>query len=256
MKVAGRQMNTDRLEKEQVFHDSVFEGDDNEGATLGKQYSVNRQVNQCYVDIVSEHCKGKRLLEYGCGTARRSKQWLGLGATYTGIDISPEGIKRARKRTENAPYDAHYFVMNAESTEFHNSSFDIVVGTGILHHLNLSNAYQELSRILEADGHAVFVEPLGHNPLINLYRALTPRARTENEHPLKVRDLKLLEQYFCHVKAEYFTLFTLLAVPFTNMFFFHALCGFLRSIDKMVFLLPLARRYAWITVVHASHPRK
>jgi hypothetical protein len=34
----------------------------------------------------------------------------------------------------------------------------------------------------------VFVEPLAHNPLLRLGRALTPMARTRDEHPLTVHD--------------------------------------------------------------------
>lgn len=100
------------------------------------------------------------------------------------------------------------------------------------------------------------MEPLGHNLFINLYRTLTPQMRTEEEHPLKLEDIRLLKQYFNNLEVEYFSLFTLLAVPFRSMFFFKKLCGFFRSIDKAVFIISFIKRYAWTTIIHASNPRK
>ena len=48
--------------------------------------------------------------------------------------------------------------------------FDIIYGTGILHHLNLKACLDEIERILKPGGKFVFIEPLGTNPVINLYR--------------------------------------------------------------------------------------
>lgn len=145
-------MATNRLEKEQFFHDKRFEGADSERKKTRKYYSVNIHPRNRYVEIISKYCKHKKLLEYGCGIGSGSEQWLKYGAILTGIDISPKGIKKAKERIENTEYDADYFVMNAEGTGFRDDSFDIVVGTGIIHHLDLSNLYQELYRILKMDG--------------------------------------------------------------------------------------------------------
>ncbi len=249
-------MEASRLEKERFFHDERFSTNDSIRERASKFYRINKFAWNRYFEIISAHCEGKKLLEYGCGTGSGSKQWLKFGAILTGIDISAEGIKKAKEKIARAGYQADYFVMNAEKTEFPDETFDIVVGMGIIHHLDLSNSFEELRRILKRDGHAVFMEPLGHNPLINLYRKLTPKMRTEDEHPLKLKDIKLLNQYFYHVKIHYFELFTLLAVPFRNLFFFEVLIGFLRQLDKLLFRVPVARRYAWMTVIHASHPRE
>lgn len=249
-------MNKDRLQKERSFHDERFGRENDVRKKAGKYYSINTHVVNRFFEIVSRDCQGKKLVEYGCGTGRRSEKWLTHGAILTGIDISHEGIKKAKERIANTDYNADYFVMNAENTGFRDSSFDIVVGTGIIHHLNLLNAYQELCRILDKDGYAVFIEPLGHNPFINLYRALTPRMRTDDEHPLKLKDIDLLKRYFSSVEVEYFSLFTLLAVAFKNTFFFDTLCGFLRSVDKAVFLIPFVKKYAWTVLIHVSRPRK
>jgi ubiquinone/menaquinone biosynthesis C-methylase UbiE len=249
-------MVTKRLEKERSFHDKRFNGADSERKRARKYYSVNMHTMNRYFEIISMYCTNKKLLEYGCGTGSGSEQWLKFGAILVGIDISPKGIKIAKERLKNTKYDADYFVMNAENTGFNDSSFDIVVGTGIIHHLDILHSYQELCRILKKNGHAVFMEPLGHNPFINLYRALTPKMRTEDEHPLKLKDIEILKQCFYNVDVEYFSLFTLLAVPFRSMFFFDKLCCFFRNIDKMAFQIPFIKRYAWMVIIHASNPKK
>ncbi len=201
----------------------------------------------------------KKLLELGCGTAINAEQWLKLGAILTGIDISSEGIKKAQQRVASCTYKQkpEFFVMNAEKTDFKDNTFDIVIGTGIIHHLDLKSAYKEIHRILKKDGHAIFLEPLAHNIFINIYRRLTPNMRTADEHPLKIKDIKLLRQYFHRIDVEYFTLFTLLAVPFRNTFFFNSLVEFLRLIDKTLFsLIPFLGRYAWMAIIHAQNPKK
>ncbi len=249
-------MSSDRLQREKSFHDNRFGGDDSERATARKYYSINNHVKERYIEIVSKLCEGKDLLEYGCGKGSNSKQWLELGAKVTGIDISEEGIAVAKENMANNGLHAEYYVMNAEATEFNDNSFDLIVGTGILHHLDLTKSYQELSRICNENAHIVFIEPLGHNPFINLFRLLTPKMRTADEHPLKSKEIKLLNQYFHNVKCEYFVLFTLFAVPFRNMSFFNKVYSFFMNIDKVILSIPFVRRYAWMVVIHASNPRK
>ena len=81
-------------------------------------------------------------------------------------------------------------------------SFDLVCGSGILHHLDLPAAMRELARVLRPSGRAVFMEPLGHNPAINAFRNRTPELRTPDEHPLLGKDLKLCRRYFGSVEVK------------------------------------------------------
>src|SRR3546814_15436315 len=81
---------------------------------------------------------------------------------------------------------ATFSVDNAEQTSFPDASFDRIGGSGILHHLDLDSAYAEIARLLKPGGRAVFLEPLGHNPLYHAYRDRPPPMRTENENPLHI----------------------------------------------------------------------
>ena len=74
---------------------------------------------------------------------------------------------------------------------------------GILHHLDFSKCLDEISRILKPDGSMIFVEPLGTNPLINLYRKFTPNSRSIDEHPLIAKDFRTLKEKFKDVEIKY-----------------------------------------------------
>jgi SAM-dependent methyltransferase len=146
--------------------------------------------------------------------------------------------------------------MNAEATTFADGRFDAVVGSGILHHLDLDAAAAELARILDPRGTAVFLEPLGHNPLVNLYRRLTPDLRTEDEHPLRVEDLRRLHWDFAEVDVTFHVLTALAAVPVTRFGRLGSLVARgLDRLDRVLFrLVPPLRRFAWIVVIRLRRP--
>ena len=249
-------MNKNRLKNEQSFHNKRFADNDNLRSDIKKYYSINRISLKKYYDKISNICKGKKILEYGCGMGNNIKTFNDFGASVTGIDISIEGINKAKEKNSQNKVTANCFVMDAENTDFENNSFDIIVGMGIIHHLELQKIYAETSRLLMENGHAVFMEPLGHNPLINLYRKMTPNIRTKDEHPLKRKDLKLLKKYFNTIDIQYFSFMTLIAVPFRNSFIFNPLFKILNLIDKIIFKIPLIREWAWVAIIHVSKPIK
>jgi SAM-dependent methyltransferase len=117
-------------------------------------------------------------------------------------------------------------------TSFNDSEFDIIVGNAILHHLDFHKSLIEIKRILKKEEKAYFIEPLATNPLIQLYRKLTPKMRTVDEQPLRRSDIKLIKSIFPNVKIDYYACFTLLAVPFRNIKYFDKMVTFLASIDK------------------------
>ena len=247
----------DRLRKEQLFHDQRFGYDDQTRQPAKKFYVVNQHVRHRYYELACLYGRKKDVLEYGCGTGGSLKLWRRCGVqSYTGIDISPRGIEKARGHARALDMAAQLLVMNAERTAFVDNSFDLVAGTGILHHLDLSAAYHELQRILRPDGHALFIEPLGHNPIINWYRGRTPTMRTEDEHPLKRDDLKLLDQFFQQVHLEFFSFFTLVAVPLRHTPLFTSIYAVMQKVDQIILRRAWGHRMAWIVMIHAHRPKK
>ena len=145
--------------------------------------------------------------------------------------------------------------MNAEDMSFEDNYFDVIYGTGILHHLDLAKSYESIARKLKKGGTGIFIEPLGHNPLINGFRNKTPDIRTEDEHPLLMPDFKLAKKYFGKVEVQYFYLTTLGVPILFKKKQPKFLIDFCNTIDKGIFaLLPFMRKHAWQVVVKFSDP--
>jgi SAM-dependent methyltransferase len=146
-----------------------------------------------------------------------------LDCEFYGLGISPEAIKKAETAARELGFNATYLVADAENTTLDKDSFDIIIGSGILHHLNLDNALAELRRITKKSGCCIFTEPLGYNPMINLFWALTPRLRSSDEHPRMNDDFHKMKEYFGKVDIFYFHFFSFGAVLFRKTPFFEGI---------------------------------
>lgn len=140
--------------------------------------------------------------------------------------------------------------MDAENLKFNDNSFDLIYGSGILHHSSIGKAIGEIKRVLTKGGKAVFYEPLGHNVLINIFRTLTPSLCSEDEHPLLIKDLKLIKYNFPHTKFHYFYFLSLITIPFVKFPLIKGLTSFINRIDKLLNkIFPFIKRYNWITII-------
>jgi SAM-dependent methyltransferase len=244
-----------RLEREREFHDRTFAADGR--SSVARFYAIERHQQDLYRRLLRRYGAGGTALEFGCGPVAEAYFLARNGCSVTGIDLSAIAIEQASERAEREGVDARceFRVIDAERTDFGDSSFDLICGSGILHHLDLRAAYSEIARTLKPTGRAVFVEPLGHNPAINLYRRRTPELRTDDEHPLLMSDLELARAYFGTVAVQHFHLLTLLAVPFRSRRGFDALLRALHAADRALFRLPIARKHAWTVVMTLSGPQ-
>lgn len=196
-------MDKNRLNYEKEFHDNVDKWHEERDKIRSK---FSKDLFQIPLkdawDLIQ--VTDKVILDYGCGEGLAAKKMLEQGATKVeGIDISEGMIQKAIEN--NQDNRAHFQIMNAEELTFEDNSFDLVFGSAILHHLNIEKALREIKRVLKPSGYAVFIEPLGHNPIINYMRKKTPQARTPFEHPLLKTDLKLAREIFQHIETkEYF----------------------------------------------------
>jgi SAM-dependent methyltransferase len=192
-----------RKESERQFHNDRFGAEHDVRQKLDKWYRAVAAGTEAQNALVRLHGQNSNILEYGCADGRISLVYDHLAdgaAKFCGIDISDRAIDVARVTAQTQGL-AHceFTVMDAEHTTFPDGAFDVVFGHGILHHLDLAKCFPEIARILRPGGHAIFTEPLGHNPALNLYRKLTPRLRTPDEHPLLMADLRRARTYFSRV---------------------------------------------------------
>jgi SAM-dependent methyltransferase len=151
----------------------------------------------------------------------------------TCINISELELKLGTDFIANnkVAFPVEFKIMDANKLEFDDSQFDLVFGGAILHHLNFQTAIKEIHRVLKPDGHMMFHEPLGSNPIAKLIRFLTPFARTRDEKPLDRKDLEFVKEYF-ETKYAFFQLFSVFSTvllkgiglkdshPLNKLFFF------------------------------------
>lgn len=225
-----------------------------------KFYSIVRKSRNFVSAWLAQNCPGKVALDYGCGLGGMCVKLIENGAFVYGIDISGESIKSAQKllADEGFARSASLHVMDAENLSFESDCFDIIVCSGVLHHLDINKAYEELARVLKSDGKILCMEALGHNPAINLYRKLTPHLRTrwEADHILKMKDIKMASRLFECVDVHFFHLFSLTGVLFRTTPIFSAMLSLLEVLDSMILKIPYLKYMAWQVVFELSGPYK
>lgn len=80
--------------------------------------------------------KDKSVLEIGCGLGTMAINFAKEGAKYTGIELSEESLKLAKKRFEVYNCNGTFYQGNAEElTKFvPNQTYDLVYSFGVIHH--------------------------------------------------------------------------------------------------------------------------
>jgi|GEM_PF-1082078 len=159
---------------------------------------------------------GKVVLDYGCGAGEVSLEILRRyrPAKLIAVDISEKWCQKAREQLAACESSCPVEVILCDAQHLAplaDNSIDVVLGTAILHHLDIGCAVSALHRILRPNGIACFAEPLGINPLFQTVRYLTRNTRSLYEHPLTGADFKVIRKGFELERAIYFNLFTTLA---------------------------------------------
>jgi SAM-dependent methyltransferase len=238
----------DRLLRERDFHNERFGAI--EARTEDAFYFAARAAVAAYWQLVRQATAGKDVLEYGCSNGQSS---IGLAASakhITGIDISDVAIAQANaEAARKSITNVSFKVDNAEKMEFPPASFDVVFGSGILHHLNLEEALKEVRCVLRPSGRAIFFEPLGHNPAINSYRSRTPEARTVDEHPLLKSDFDIVRRHFSRCDLQFFGLSTLASIPFRTKAAGRVIRALGEHVDNLLLKFPGLKWQAWIVVM-------
>jgi SAM-dependent methyltransferase len=194
-----------RVANEKSFHNGRFIG--HLDPVRSSKYYLALQY--WYIDYYTEvtNLSPRRVLEIGSGVESLALQIDQADFEFESIDISEEAIAHAKSHAKLK--HANFSVDDAHKTQFADCTFDLIIGRGILHHLDLSLACEEIKRLLEPGGKVVFGEPLDCNVFINFYRKLTPNIRSRDERPLSMEDLNMLSLNFGEMRVVYYGFLTL-----------------------------------------------
>ncbi len=194
-----------RVADEKSFHNNRF-AQHTELQAASKYYLALENWYRDYFRLVTRW-PSRHVLELGSGVESMALQIDHADFDFASIDISEEAIAYAKSRTRLP--QARFSVDDAHNTKFTGGAFDLVIGRGILHHLDIPLACAEIKRVLQPGGRIVFGEPLDCNVLINLYRKLTPKIRSQDERPLSAEALALLRSHFGKLDITYYGFLTL-----------------------------------------------
>lgn len=198
------------LDKEKSFHDEWASFIDVDDVKVDEFFEAcvspeNRLIMKKLGDI-----KGKKILELGCGAGEASVYFAKHGADVTASDISDNMLRVVKKVAQKHKVTLNTVQCYSHDIPFQDGCFDIIYAANLLHHVDIERTLSEVRRVLKKDGMFVSWDPLGHNPIINIYRKMATRVRTEDEHPIMMKDLTLFKKYFSKVETETAWLFTLL----------------------------------------------
>ena len=237
--------------REKKFHDNL------QSSSKGRFENIfYKALHKMYVDFlayISEKAKNKIVLDYGCGVGNVTQKIAKLEPSKLfGIDISEVSINKAIEQTKNLNLQIDYLVDNCEKTNFEAKTFDLIFGSGILHHLNLEKSVVEINRILKNKGEMVFLEPLGTNPLINFYRKLTPKSRSVDEHPFQKKDFDFINSLFEKVTIKYYGFFTLVFFLFYRDPNKSLIFKIISGLDNYFFKIKYFKNFAWSVMIIAK----
>lgn len=257
------------FQKEESFHDNWANSINTDDVLVDESFEActspeNRLILKKLGDI-----KGKKILDLGCGMGEAAVYFAKRGADVTATDISKGMLQVvmevARKHSVSLKARQSY----SHKIDFDDETFDIVYAANLLHHVDIERTLSEVRRILKKGGIFVSWDPLAHNPAINIYRKIATVVRTEDEHPIKIRDLKTYKKYFSHIETDakwFFTLWFFIKFylinklnPNETRYWKHILVEHknmektyrrLEKLDILLLkLLPFMKRYCWNIVI-------
>ncbi|MEM2370845.1 MAG: class I SAM-dependent methyltransferase [Candidatus Bathyarchaeia archaeon] len=210
-----------------------------------------------YAYALLGNLKDKVLLDLGCGRGDHALRFARAGALVHAVDISSRMLEVTADRARTAGLAGRIITHQVAAEDLHRffeeGTFDVVFGHSILHHLELPVARDEIYRVLKRGGYGVFLEPLNHNPAINLFRRLTPWRRTPTEKPLRFEDIFFFAEPFVQLTHREFYLVALVAfvfLPFRSRKLFQAALNTLMRLDSILLTRwPAFGRYAWVIVM-------
>ena len=138
---------------------------------------------------------GESCLDCGCGTGAFTRRLLEFDLDLVGMDISPRSIQSAQAQATRE----RYVVGDISQLTMPDSSLDIVVFSGVLHHFPQSQFRNkilgEAYRVLKPGGRVFGFDPSAHSPSMWLYRSpaspmYSSAGKTDNEVLLTRSQLK------------------------------------------------------------------
>ena len=160
----------DLRSKHEIQHGEFLAAEDVElawgwGTPAGRARATRR------AQLVAEGAQlgpGVYALEVGCGTGMFTEMFAQTGAQLVAVDISPSLLEKARAR--GLPSSQVQFLEKRFEDCNVEGPFDAVIGSSVLHHLELASALSKIYELLKPGGIMSFAEPNLLNPQVFVER--------------------------------------------------------------------------------------
>ncbi len=148
------------------------------GTAAGKLRAVRRAE---IIAAGGRLAPGISALEIGCGTGLFTEMFAQTGASLVAVDISPNLLEKARGRS--LPANRVQFLEKRFEDCEAEGPFDAVIGSSVLHHLDLNVSLARIFALLKPGGAMSFAEPNMLNPQILLQKNVTWLNRRLGDSP-------------------------------------------------------------------------
>ena len=191
-----------------------------------------------------------KILELGCGTGYFTKQLVKTGALVTAVDISPDLLNLARLGVQTS--NVEFALENAHATSFASRSFDSVLGSSVLHHLDVERAIAEVFRVLRPGGSIAFTEPNMLNPQIAIQKKIPFVKRRLGDSPDETAFFKW--SLATRLRKCGFEGVSICPFDFLHPAIPRPLVGPMEGICAMVERVPILREIAGSLLIRAEKP--
>ncbi len=161
--------------------------------------------------VLDDLC-GKQVLDVGCADGHNSILLAKLGASVTGIDISPKSIELARERAcvNEVECSTRFICSPIEQANIPPASFDVIWGDCVLHHLIAEQEplMERLHGWLKPGGTMLFSEPVNFNNALRRLRMKIPihTEATPDERPLEPSEIETIRAYLPDMQIRFYSL--------------------------------------------------
>jgi ubiquinone/menaquinone biosynthesis C-methylase UbiE len=253
--------------KESSFHDDWAASVDIEKIPVRAAFESPTALENRHILRLMGDIRGKKILDVGCGLGESAVYFALKGARVTATDLSPGMIQTVGRLATFHKVEVEALVSPGEELSVGDNQFDFVYSANTLHHVTSKQKFmEEIRRVLKPGGRCFLWDPIAYNPVINVYRRMAVKVRTEDESPLKLEDIAMVKSYFKKVNVRTFWISALTlflkyylidkvdpnAQRYWKKIYEPQSLGWWRpftAMDRVLTRLPLVRWLAWNVVI-------
>jgi len=188
------------------------------------------------------------ILELGCGTGDFTRLFSRPEFTLTAVDISEDLIAIASKNL--ADYQNVQFIHSSFESLPDNKKYDAVIGSSVLHHLEIKPALEQIHSLLKPGGVMSFAEPNMLNPQIMVQKNIPWIKQKMGDSPDETAFFRW--QINRYLREAGFQSIHVRAFDWLHPLVPSGLIPFIRRVGTVFEVLPLVKEFAGSLLISAQ----